>query len=148
MFVFSLLFFETNFELKTFFGIFVFCSGLLAYSVSFVRDTSSRLNEVAYALAIGLFIAGYSITDAIGTRLVGNALSFFGAMAIFNRLFLIAYLCSFEQSIIRRLREEFDNKFVLAGLFAFCCYAVILWAYTVLPIPVVTTLRELSLIHI
>ena len=146
VFVFSLLFFETNFELKTFFGIFVFCSGLLAYSVSFIRNTGSRLNEVAYALAIGLFIAGYSITDAIGTRLVGNALSFFGAMAILNRLFLIAYLCSFEQRIIRRLREEFDNKFVIAGLFAFCCYAVILWAYTVLPIPVVTTLRESSVL--
>ena len=48
---------------------------------------------MAYALAIGLFIAGYSITDAIGTRLVGNALSFFGAMAntkppVFDCLFM------------------------------------------------------------
>jgi len=146
VFVFSLLFFDTNFELKTFFGIFVFCVGLLSYALSVARNTGSRRSEVAYALAIGLFIAGYSITDAIGTRLVGNALSFFGAMAILNRLFLIAYLCSFEQSIIRRLREEFDKKFVLAGLFAFCCYAVILWAYTVLPIPVVTTLRESSVL--
>ena len=59
---------------------------------------------------------------------------------------MIAYLCSFEQRIIRRLREEFDNKFVIAGLFAFCCYAVILWAYTVLPISVVTTLRESSVV--
>ena len=146
VFVVSLLFFEASYELTTFLGIFVFCVGLLTYAFSVIRNTGSRLNEIAYALAIGLFIAGYSITDAIGTRLVGNALSFFGAMAIFNRLFLIGYLYNFEEGMFQRLRKGYDNKFVLAGLFAFFCYAVILWAYTVLPMSVVTTLRESSVV--
>ena len=146
VFGFTLLFFETNYELKTFLGIFVFCAGLLTYSFSTIRNAGSEPNDVAYALVIGLFIAGYSITDAIGTRAVGNALSFFGAMAIFNRLLLIGYLWSFEHDMIRRMREEYHNKFVLAGLLAFCCYAVILWSYTVLPIAVVTTLRESSVL--
>ena len=146
VFVFSLLFFEINYEWTTFLGISIFCAGLLAYSLSVIRNAGSRLNEVVYALAIGVFIAGYSITDAIGTRLVGNALSFFGAMAIFNRFLLIWYLYIFEEGMVQRLQKEYHTKFVLAGLLAFFCYAVILWAYTVLPIAVVTTLRETSVL--
>jgi drug/metabolite transporter (DMT)-like permease len=99
-----------------------------------------------FALAVGFFIASYSITDATGARLVGSAFSFFGAMAIFNRLFLIAYLYCSDKGIAQRIQQQFDYRFVLAGLFAFICYAVVLWAYTVLPITIVATLRESSVV--
>ena len=97
-------------------------------------------------MGIGAFIAAYSITDAIGTNLIGNAFSFFGAMAIVNRLLLVGYLSLFEEQMMQRIKSSFDFKNVSAGLISFACYAVILWAYTVLPVPVVSSIRETSVV--
>ena len=97
-------------------------------------------------MGIGAFIAAYSITDAIGTNLIGNAFSFFGAMAIVNRLLLVGYLSLFEEQMMQRIKSSFDLKNVSAGLISFTCYAVILWAYTVLPVPVVSSIRETSVV--
>ena len=37
-------------------------------------------------------------------------------------------------------------RYVTAGLISFACYAVVLWAYTVLPVPVVSSIRETSVV--
>ena len=146
IFFYSVIFFEMPNNLQITLGVIIICVGLFYYGLSTIQNVGSKPREVLFALAVGLFIAGYSITDATGARLVGNAFSFFGAMAIFNRLFLILYLYYSEKGILQRIRQEFNYRFVLAGLFAFICYAVVLWAYTVLPIPIVATLRESSIV--
>ena len=102
--------------------------------------------EIFYALGIGAFIAAYSITDAIGTKLIGNAFSFFGAMAIINRLLLAAYLSLFEEKMIQRMKTSFNFRYVFAGIISFICYVVVLWGYTVLPVPVVSSVRETSVV--
>ena len=79
-------------------------------------------------------------------RVVGNAFSFFGAMAIVNRLLLIAYLSLFEERMIQRMKTSFDLRHVLAGVISFVCYTVVLWGYTVLPVPVVSSIRETSVV--
>ena len=94
----------------------------------------------------GLFIASYSITDAYGVRLVGSALSFFGAMALFNRLFLFLYLIVFERNFLPRLARGYRHSFILGGLISFACYLIILEAYKHLPVALVSSLRETSIL--
>ena len=146
VFIYTIAFLDVQLTLMAIAGISIICSGLAYYAVSSSQVAGAKSQEIVLATAIGFFIASYSITDAFGTRMVGNALSFFGAMAIANRGFLIIYLYSFEKDITQRIISEFSIRFVFAGLFAFACYAVVLWAYTEIPIPVVATLRESSIL--
>ena len=124
----------------------IICVGIIYFGWERTKRNNSNSTEILYALGIGAFIAAYSITDAIGTNLIGNAFSFFGAMAIVNRLLLVGYLSLFEEQIMQRIKTSFDLRYVSAGLISFACYAVILWAYTVLPVPVVSSIRETSVV--
>ena len=146
IFICSLLFFQKSYNLQIILGVIIICTGLVSYGLLAIQKAGSRPGEIFFALGVGLFIAGYSITDATATRLVGNVFSFFGLMAIFNRLLLLTYFYLFEKQVIPRVKKEFDHKFVLGGLFSFICYAIVLWAYKVIPIPVVATLRESSVV--
>ncbi len=146
IFFYSLIFFDIQYSPQVILGASIICIGLLVYSGFALRRSRSPFNEIPLALCIGMFIAAYSITDAVATRLIGNAFSFFGAMAIFNRLFLTGYLYFFEENIITRIHKEFNYQFLFAGSFAFICYVVVLWAYTVIPVPIVSALRETSIV--
>ena len=142
----SVQFFDVSTTLQAFFGVTIICVGIIYFGWERTKRNNSNSTEILYALGIGAFIAAYSITDAIGTNLIGNAFSFFGAMAIVNRLLLVGYLSLFEEQMMQRIKTSFDLKYVSAGLISFACYAVILWAYTVLPVPVVSSIRETSVV--
>ena len=79
-------------------------------------------------------------------RLVGSALSFFGAMALFNRLFLFLYLIVLERNFLPRLVRGYQHSFILGGLISFVCYLIILQAYQHLPVALVSSLRETSIL--
>ena len=142
----SLHFFDASTTLQAFLGVTIICIGIIYFGWENTKRNNSNSTEVLYAFGIGAFIAAYSITDAIGTNLIGNAFSFFGAMAIVNRLLLVGYLSLFEEQMMQRIKTSFDLKYVSAGLISFACYAVILWAYTILPVPVVSSIRETSVV--
>ena len=146
IYICSLQFFGTSATLQAFLGVIIICLGIIYFGWEKKKNNNSNSTEVLYALGIGAFIAAYSITDAIGTKLIGNAFSFFGAMAIVNRLLLIAYLSLFEERMIQRMKTSFDLRHVLAGVISFVCYTVVLWGYTVLPVPVVSSIRETSVV--
>ena len=142
----SLQFFDASTTLQAFLGVTIICIGIIYFGWENTKRNNSSSTEVLYALGIGAFIAAYSITDAIGTKLIGNAFSFLGAMAIVNRLLLFGYLSLFEERIFQRMKTSFDFRYVTAGLISFACYTVVLWAYTVLPVPVVSSIRETSVV--
>ena len=98
----SVQFFDATTTLQAFLGVTIICVGIIYFGWENTKRSNSNSTEVLYALGIGAFIAAYSITDAIGTKLIGNALSFLGAMAIVNRLLLFGYLSLFEQRIFQR----------------------------------------------
>ena len=109
LFIFGLsyIFFDPIISTETLAGIFVICSGLVTYGLFQLWQKREESREVTVALFTGLFIALYSITDAYGVRTVGSALSFFGAMALFNRLFLFFYLVVLERDFLPRLASGY-----------------------------------------
>lgn len=100
----------------------------------------------ALALVTGLFIASYSLVDGIGARLSGNALSFFGWMAIGNGLIMAAFLALRAPQSLRDLPRKGARVFVIGGSASFIAYALVTWAFTQAPIALVTALRETSII--
>jgi len=146
IFILSYVFFNPEIPAKTFVGILFICTGLIAYGLLQLWQNQEETRQLAFALLTGLFIAFYSITDAYGVRLVGSALSFFGAMALFNRLFLFLYLIVIERNFFPRLVRGYHHSYILGGLISFVCYLTILQAYQYLPVALVSSLRETSIL--
>jgi len=146
IFILSYIFFAPEIPIQTFVGILFICAGLVAHGLVQLWQNQGKNRQLAFALITGIFIALYSITDAYGVRLVGSALSFFGAMALFNRLFLFLYLIVLERNFLPRLVRGYRHSFILGGLISFVCYLIILEAYQHLPVALVSSLRETSIL--
>ena len=142
----SLIFFAvvlSNFELL---GIVVICLGIL--SLSFQNSTGfANHKTIIYALITGSFIMGYSITDGYGARISASILSYMGWSFILNA-FLFSILLNFmkQSGIIARVAKDGKFIFFVGGTISYLAYAIVVWGFTQAPIPIVTALREISIV--
>jgi drug/metabolite transporter (DMT)-like permease len=116
-------------------------------SLSLVRHTEDQNNRQAAILAFttGCFIAGYSLVDGLGARIALSPLGFYGWLAIVNGVLMLG---------ISRLRQP-DLGAKLCGAWkvtlfgggaSFAAFAMVIYAFTLAPIALVTALRETSII--
>jgi drug/metabolite transporter (DMT)-like permease len=142
----SLIFFAVILSRFELLGIAVICLGIL--SLSFQDSTSIRNRKaIIYALITGSFIMGYSITDGYGARISASVLSYMSWLFILNA-FLFAILLNFmkQPGIITRVAKDGKFIFFVGGTISYLVYAIIVWGFTQAPIPVVTALREISIV--
>jgi drug/metabolite transporter (DMT)-like permease len=117
-------------------------------SLALVRRSDGLRNGRAAFLAIitGGFIASYSLVDGLGAREAGTALGFYGWLSLINAVIFAAIMRAVRPGIVRRVVCK-DWRLALAGGGAsFLAYAMVTWAFTVAPIPLVTALRETSIV--
>jgi drug/metabolite transporter (DMT)-like permease len=91
-------------------------------------------------------IAAYSLIDGIGAREAGTALGFYGWLSLINGLVFAAIMGIIRPGIVSKV---FSDKWRLAlkgGGASFFAYAMVIWAFTMAPIALVTALRETSII--
>lgn len=142
----SLIFFAVVLSRFELLGIAVICLGIL--SLSFQDSTSvTNRKAIIYALITGSFIMGYSITDGYGARISASVLSYMSWSFILNA-FLFAILLNFmkQPGIITRVAKDGKFIFFVGGTISYLVYAIIVWGFTQAPIPVVTALREISIV--
>ena len=142
----SLIFFAVVLSRFELLGIAVICLGIL--SLSFQDSTSvTNRKAIIYALITGSFIMSYSITDGYGARISASVLSYMGWSFILNA-FLFAILLNFmkQPGIITRVAKNGKFIFFVGGTISYLVYAIIVWGFTQAPIPVVTALREISIV--
>jgi drug/metabolite transporter (DMT)-like permease len=122
--------------------------GIGIMSFATVRGTDGIRNGQAVVLAIvtGTFIAGYSLVDGIGARVAGSALGFYGVLSVINSVVFAILMRWIRPGIVTRaLRQEW--RLVLGGGGAsVTAYALVIWAFTLAPIALVTALRETSIL--
>ena len=104
------------------------------------------LRPVFYALATGSFIAAYTLADGLGVRFSGNAVSYvlwlmtiecwpLFAITVFRR----------KQALMSSLQQNW--KFAVpGGILSVSAYGIVVWAMQHSPIPVVSALRESSVV--
>ena len=127
-------------------AIAVIALGLM--SLSLVRSGEGRVNSTAVWLAImtGCFIAAYSLVDGIGARLAGTALGFYSWLSVINAVFMVIYLMIVRpENLISKLNAG-KWPLLFAGSASYAAYALVIWSFTQAPIPLVTALRETSII--
>lgn len=142
----SLIFFAVVLSRFELLGIAVICLGILSLSFQDATSVTNR-KAIIYALITGSFIMGYSITDGYGARISASVLSYMSWSFILNA-FLFAILLNFmkQPGIITRVAKDGKFIFFVGGTISYLVYAIIVWGFTQAPIPVVTALREISIV--
>jgi drug/metabolite transporter (DMT)-like permease len=127
-------------------AILVIGTGIL--SMSLVRRNDGLRNHRAAMLALitGGFIAAYSLVDGHGARLAGTALGFFSWLAIGNGLVFVLYVLAVDPRVLLRIPTQGRRVFLIGGSASYTAYALVVWAFTQAPVPLVTALRETSII--
>ncbi len=117
-------------------------------SLAFVRGSDGIRNPRAagMALATGCCIAGYSLVDGLGARQAGTALGYWIWLTFINVALFPVIMTRLKPGLLGRVEREARSALVFGGGASFLAYALVVWAFTQAPIPMVTALRETSII--
>jgi drug/metabolite transporter (DMT)-like permease len=133
---------ETPPPLKAF-GMLLVSAGVLCVGVS----PNAPLSASLWAVLLGVSIAAYSLVDALGARLSGNAALYVGWTSGLMGVPMVAF-CIWRRGA-RKLIEDARVapwRGIAIGVISFAGYGLVLWAQTFAPIAQVTALRETSVV--
>ena len=124
---------------------------LISFGIIFLgllsKNSQNNNKALYYSLATGFFIGIYSLTDGYGARISLSPLSFLGWSFILNAMifpFTLKFInCS---NVFSRVIKEAKVIFWVGGTLSYIVYAIVVWAFTKAPIPLVGALRESGII--
>ena len=128
-------------------GVGVACAGIASLSAEGGgprRDDHRR--GIVFALGTAAFIASYTVTDAMGARLSGDAVSYVAWLAILDGLpMLFAAAVLRRAALVRHLADR-AWKSVAGGALQLTAYGLVVWALVLAPMAAVSALRETSVL--
>ena len=116
--------------------------------IGLLSESSQKNNKALfYSLVTGFFIGMYSLTDGYGARISLSPLSFLGWSFILNAM-IFPFTLKFMNytNIFSRVIKEAKVIFWVGGTLSYIVYAIVVWAFTKAPIPLVGALRESGII--
>ncbi len=144
--VISIIFFGVYLKIFTLLSILLISAGVIFIGL-FSRSVLKNYKILYTSLATGLFIGIYSVVDGYGARLSMSAISYMSWVFIFSALFFpIALKFRKQKNILRKALTEGRFIFWVGGFFSYIAYVITVWAFTKAPIPMVSALRESSII--
>lgn len=125
--------------------------GLIALglmSMALLRGENGARNGEAVRLALmtGCFIASYSLIDGYGARVSGSPVGFYAWLGMGNAVLFAVYMRLRHPGVLRTTFTSARRVFVIGGTASFAAYSIVIWAFTKAPIPLVTALRETSIV--
>ena len=133
----------SNYEIM---GIFIVSMGIFILSF---HDRSELKNKkiVTYSLMTGLFIATYTMIDGYGARISLSPLTYISWSFILNSvIFIFVFKYMNRPYILKEVLKKGKTVFFIGGTISYIVYAIIVWGFTKAPIPMVSALREISII--
>jgi drug/metabolite transporter (DMT)-like permease len=123
-------------------GIALVSIGVLCVGIS----PRAPLKATLWALSIGFCISSYSLVDALGARVAGDALVYVAWTSGIMGVPMIAF--AFWRRGPRLLKDAAvaPIRGLAIGIISFLGYGLVLWAQTFAPIAQVTALRETSVV--
>ena len=144
--VISIIFFGVYLKIFTLLSILLISAGVIFIGL-FSRSVLKNYKILYTSLATGLFIGIYSVVDGYGARLSMSAISYMSWVFIFSALFFpIGLKFRRQKTILRQTLTEGRFIFWIGGFFSYIAYVITVWAFTKAPIPMVSALRESSII--
>ena len=135
-----------NLSWRGWLGVALVSSGALMLTADFRFSKGFKLAPVSLALLSAVVIVIYTLVDAQGARLSGNAFSYTGWMLFLLAVFFfLAILAMDGHQIFYRMARDW-KKSLFGGACTFASYGIALWAMTVAPVALVAALRETSIL--
>jgi drug/metabolite transporter (DMT)-like permease len=127
-------------------GILLVSGGALMLTADYRFSGRFSAAPVALAAANALVIVVYTLVDAQGARLSGNAFSYTGWMLLLLASFFFAVMAFIDgRQVFRQITRDF-KKSLIGGGCTFASYGIALWAMTVAPVALVAALRETAIL--
>jgi uncharacterized membrane protein len=144
--VISIIFLGVVLKVFTVLSILLISSGVML--IGFFSKSIIRNYKILYSsLATGIFIGIYSVVDGQGARISGSAISYMSWVFILSALFFPFFLHFRKQkNILKKTLTEGKFVFWIGGSFSYVAYVITVWAFTKAPVPMVSALRESSII--
>jgi len=129
-------------------SISLVCVGILTISL-FGYKTINNLNIVKYSLITGFFIGLYTVIDGYGARVSLSAISYMSWGFILSAmLFPILLKINKHDNIFRNIINDGKAIFWIGGSISYLVYGIVIWGFTKAPIPMVSALRESSIVFV
>ena len=130
----------------TLISILLISSGIMLIGL-FSKSVINNYKILYTSLATGIFIGIYSIIDGYGARISESAISYMSWVFILSALiFPFVLRLRNQKNILRKTLTEGKTIFWLGGFFSYIAYVITVWAFTKAPIPIVSALRESSIL--
>ena len=101
---------------------------------------------IVFAAGTALFIAAYTVTDAMGARLSGDAVSYVAWLAILDGLPMLIAAAVLRRAAFARHLAARMGKSAAGGALQLAAYGLVVWALTLAPMAAVSALRETSVL--
>lgn len=129
-------------------SISLVCAGILIISL-FGYKTINNLNIIKYSLITGFFIGLYTVIDGYGARVSLSAISYMSWGFILSAmLFPILLKINKYDNIFRNIINDGKAIFWIGGSISYLVYGVVIRGFTKAPIPMVSALRESSIVFV
>ena len=126
-------------------GLIVLCAGIMLLGLG-VRDSGRRaFADVLPALLSAVFIAAYTVTDGVGSRLAGSAVSYLVWLFLLTGLATAGVILAWRRALFGACWRQ-HRSLLAGGLLSLAAYGICLWAMTRAPIALVAALRETSVL--
>ena len=128
-------------------GVAVACTGIASLSIGGVgAGADDHRRAVLFAAGTALFIAAYTVLDAMGARRSGNVVSFVVWLSILDGPpMLLAAAVLRRGALVRHLSAR-AWKSTAGGALQLAAYGLVVWALSIAPMAAVSALRETSVL--
>lgn len=128
-------------------GVVVLAAGIMALAFDggwrvLVRSPRG----LAYAAATSLCITAYTLSDGIGARAAGNAHHYVIWLFALDAVPMLALALALRGRQFGAAARTHWAAGLLGGALSLAAYWIVIWAFTVAPIPIVAALRETSIL--
>ncbi len=128
-------------------GVALISIGILSLALDRSVATPEGRRAAALALGTGVWIAGYTLVDAMGVRRSGTTLGYIVWLQAVEAVpFLGVSLALRGRAVFAFARSAAGGRGALGGLMATFGYSLVLWAYSLGAIAPIAALRETSTI--
>jgi drug/metabolite transporter (DMT)-like permease len=141
----SVLFLGEQLALSSQIAVLLIGLGITSLSLTRGAEGLRDWRLVGYALGTGGFIATYTLLDGLGARASGNAHGFVVWVSLVGSAAIVAVILLIQRGKpvpSRRTRAVG----IVSGLLAYAVAWAVIWAMTVVPVPLVSALREVSIV--
>ena len=144
--VISIIFLGVYIKVFTLLSILFISTGVIFIGL-FSKSVLKNYKILYTSLTTGVFIGIYSVVDGYGARISMSAISYMSWVFIFSALFFpIVLKFRKQKNILKKTLTEGKFVFWIGGFFSYIAYVITVWAFTKAPIPMVSALRESSII--